>query len=371
MPPATSQANRHSFASAGPPQPGTFRPAGAPRRTTSRGMNDAVIRASNPPRVRPRTVDAAVVFRQLTHTGLSFITAYAQFSDGVIEGLEDSLKGAWGLVSHDMWQWRTYTELATTVTALGLIQPFNIPAGLADAQAFDRRWGTHVTQRQVDIMAAINQLVQDVPRWTPRQWGRAVGRLVGDMVLAKGAGAAVRVAVSESVQISTIATELQKLGTLPAGATKLAKARAILPVYSRFTSVRLQIPFRNVATLPGKSAFWSGLEGGPGVKAFQEAEMLARANGRTSLEMTNGGKWLTRQTELLDGKVDWRTQMRPQWGRLSRRFAQRVSGRVEVYRGPFFDPQHSIWSTVEEGELNTLKQAGRVTDIHINEIPKK
>ncbi|RZK88987.1 MAG: hypothetical protein EOO62_36815, partial [Hymenobacter sp.] len=65
MPPATSQANRHTFASAGPPRPGVFRPAGAPQRTTSRGMNDAVIRTSNPPRVRPRTAGAAIVFRQL------------------------------------------------------------------------------------------------------------------------------------------------------------------------------------------------------------------------------------------------------------------------------------------------------------------
>jgi hypothetical protein len=387
MPPANSQANRHSFASAGPPRPGAFRPAGAPQRTTSRGMNDAVIRASNSPRVQPRTVGAAIVFRQLTHSGVSFITAYAQFTEGVLEGLEGSLKSAWSLVSRDMWQWRTYTELATTVTALGLIQPFNIPAGLADAQAFDRRWGTHVTQRQVDIMAAINQLVQDVPRWTPRQWGRAVGRLVGDIVLAKGAGAAVkvaaqasmvaaRVAVSESVQVSTIAKQLQTLGKIPVGASRLAKARAIIPVYARYTTVRAAIPFLDVGAGVNKTTFWSGLNPlTPTGQGFEHAEMLARASGRTTLEMTKGGAWLGRQTKLLGNGtqtyVDWQSQLRPQWGRLSARFAKQARGTVEMYRGPRYAGAKSVWEEFEQQPLLESMSQGRVTDIKVIDVPKK
>jgi hypothetical protein len=402
MPSATSQANRHTFASAGPPRPGAFRPAGAPQRTTSRGMNDAVIRTSNSPRVRPRTADATIMFRQLTHTGVSFITAYAQFSEGVLEGLEDSLKSAWSLVSRDMWQWRTYTELATTVTALGMIQPFNIPAGLVNAQAFDRRWGTHVTQRQVDIMAAINQLVLDVPRWTPRQWGRAVGRLVGDIVLAKGAGAAVkvaaqasvvaarasmvaaqtsiratvRVAVSESVQVSTIATRLQSLGKIPVGAGRLAKARAIIPVYARYTTVRAAIPFLDVSAGVNKTTFWSGLNPlTPTGQAFEHAEVLAKASGRTTLEMTKGGSWLGRQTNLLgNGKelyVDWQSQMRPQWGRLSARFAKQARGTVEMYRGPRYAGANSVWEEFEQKPLLESLKSGRVTDIKEIDVPKK
>lgn len=380
MPPATSQASRHTFATAGPPRPGAFRPAGAPQRTTSRGQNDVVIRTTNPPRVRPRTAGAALVFRQMTHTGLSFITAYAQFTEGVLEGLEASLKGAWSLVSHDMWQWRTYTELATTVTALGLIQPFNIPAGLADAQAFDRRWGTHVTQRQVDIMAAINQLVQDVPRWTPRQWGRAVGRLVGDIVLAKGAGAAagvaVRAAVSESVQLRTISTQLQNLGKIPAGASRLAKARAIIPVYARYTTVRAAIPFLDVSAGVNKTTFWSGLERlTPTSESFEHAEMLARASGRTTLEMTKGGAWLGRQSKLLGNDmgtyVDWQSQLRPQWGRLSARFAQQARGTVEMYRGPRYAGPKSVWEEFEQKPLLESMKKGRVTDIRVIDVPKK
>jgi hypothetical protein len=52
MPPATSQANRHSFASAGSPRPGGFRPAGAASRAPSRRQNDALLLkqpASAPP----------------------------------------------------------------------------------------------------------------------------------------------------------------------------------------------------------------------------------------------------------------------------------------------------------------------------------
>lgn len=46
---------------------------------------------------------------------------------------------------------------------------------------------------------------------------------------------AVGVAVTETMQLRTISGTLQKLGALPAGAGKLAKARAIIPVYGRLT----------------------------------------------------------------------------------------------------------------------------------------
>jgi len=370
MPLPASRTARSSFATPGALRATVFLPAGPPKRLTSRSTNDVLIRTSTPLRIAPRAATSADMFRAWGRAGLSFATAYADFSQGVVEGLGDSLKSAWSLVSHDMWQLRTYTELATTVTALGLIQPFNIAGGLADAHAFDKRWGTHVAQRQLEIMQAINKLVQDVPRWTPRQWGHAVGRLVGDIVLAKGAGAAAKVAVgvavAETVQMRTIATQLQKLGSVPAGASRLAKARAVVPVYTRFTSVRVQIPFRNVRTLPNRSAFWSGLEG-----SSAEAKALARANGRTSLEMTPGGMWLEKQTGLLGQNVDWFGQMRPQWARMSRRFAQQARGSVEVYRGPKFDPVRSIWITEEKGALEASQRAGRVSNIVIKQIPKK
>jgi hypothetical protein len=365
MPPGPPPSRRFSFAASGQPQPQVFRPY-APPRLTSRSTNDAVIRASDPPRVRPRAVTATDVFKTFARSGLSFANAYGEYSQGVLEGLEESLKSAWSLVTHDMWQAKTWSELATTALALGLMQPMNIAGGLADAYAMDARWGTHVAQRQLDIMNAIAKLAADLPHWTPRQWGRAVGRLVGDILLAKGTGAAVKMAVTETMHLRTISGALQGLGKLPAGTSTLAKARAVIPVYGRFTSVRLQIPFRNVSTLANKSAFWSGLEG-----SSAEAKALAKASGRTSLEMTPGGIWLEEQTGLLGKQVDWFTQMRPQWARLSGRFARQARGSVEVFKGPKFDPVRSIWITEEKGALETSRRAGRVTDIIIRDVPKK
>ena len=380
MPLPNSRLGRSSFTAPGAPRAGVFLLQGPPRRVTSRGMNDAVIRASNPPRIMPRAATSADMFRELGRAGMSYATAYADFSQGVVEGLGGSLKSAWSLVSHDMWQAKTYTELATTATALALLQPLNIATGLADAYAFDKRWGTHVAQRQMEIMQAIEKLVQDVPRWTPRQWGHAVGRLVGDIVLAKGAGAAAKmavgVAVSETVHLRTISGAMQRLGAVPAGAGRLAKARAIIPVYGRFTMVRTAVPFLDVRTGINKTTFWSGLEKlAPNTEAFQHAEALARASGRTTLEMTKGGGWLGRQSKLLGNDaglfVDWGTQLRPQWGRLSARFAGQARGSVEMYRGPRYAGSGSVWEQYEQRPLQELLKKGQVTEIKITDVPKK
>lgn len=375
MPPGSTPSRRFSFAAPGQPQPQVFRPYGPPR-LTSRSTNDAVIRASDPPRVRPRGMSVTDVFKSFARSGLSFANAYGEYSQGVLEGLEDSLKSAWSLVTHDMWQAKTWTELGTTALALAMMHPMDIAGGLADARAMDARWGTHVAQRQLDIMSAIAKLATDLPHWTPRQWGRAVGRLVGDILLAKGAGAAVkvavRVAVTETIQMRTISGALQKLGTIPAGASKLAKARAIIPVYGRFTMVRTVVPFLDVTTEYGRTSFWSGLEPlASGGSAAEHAEALARASGRTTLEMTKGGAWLGKQTGKLGQQVDWMTQMRPQWGRLSARLARQVRGPVEMYRGPRYAGKFSVWEQYEFEPLDISQKAGRVTDIRVLDIPAR
>ena len=202
-----------------------------------------------------------------------------------------------------------------------------------------------------------------------------MGRLVGDILLAKGAGAAVkvavRVAVTETIQLRIILGALQGLGKLPAGAGRLAKARAVIPVYGRFTMVRVKVPFLDVTTGYGKTTFWSGLETTPEVSAYEQAKGLADASGRTTLEMTKGGAWLGRQSKLLDDLVDWQTQMRPQWGRLSTRFAKQAQGTVEMYKGPRYAGPHSVWEQFERTPLEKLQKAGKVTDIRIIEIPTK
>ena len=63
--------------------------------------------------------------------------------------------------------------------------------------------------------------------------------------------------------------------------------------------------------------------------------------------------------------------MRPQWARLSGRFARQARGSVEVFKGPRFDPVRSMCITEEKGALEIAQRAGRVTDIIIRDVPKK
>jgi len=205
MPLNSPRTARHTFATSGPPRPGAFVPAGAPRRVTSRSLNDAVIRRTTPPAARPRTTAGPTLLVFLTSSGQSLATAYVQFSQGVMDGLGDSLKSTWSLISHDMWQLSTYREMGTTLTALGLLDPLNVAQSLAAARALDARLGTHVAQRMTDIINAVKQLMRDAPHWTARQWGRAVGRVIGDLVLAKGAGGAVKLAAEGATTLNRVA----------------------------------------------------------------------------------------------------------------------------------------------------------------------
>ena len=54
-----------------------------------------------------RRAPGAAALREVARAGMSFATAYADFSQGVVAGLADSLKSAQSLVSRDMWQAKT------------------------------------------------------------------------------------------------------------------------------------------------------------------------------------------------------------------------------------------------------------------------
>ncbi|HEV2693075.1 MAG TPA: RHS repeat-associated core domain-containing protein [Verrucomicrobiae bacterium] len=97
--------------------------------------------------------------------------------------------------------------------------------------------------------------------------------------------------------------------------------------------------------------FWSG-----GEVARDAAAAWARANGATTLEMTQAGKQLTEATQGLD----WITQARPLWVNASAKFAQGATGDVHI----FLDLAHgvsqeSIWA---ETELPTLMQNNNVNN---------
>jgi hypothetical protein len=175
--------------------------------------------------------------------------------------------------------------------------------------------------------------------------------VAGDVLTTKGAGAGAKAGITLArAELTTVRAITKSTGTL-------AEATG---AYGRYNSVRAQIPFRNVTTPPGKATFWSGL-----IDGADEAKAWSQLHGRTSLEMTKGGQWLDAQQALLNkAKVPWEV-MRPQWARLSRRFAQATRGQVTVLQGPRFNPVSSIWVTVEETELKALQKAGKVTEIKI------
>lgn len=202
-------------------------------------MNDVVIRSRPSPPVRPRAAAQLNPSRGFAESDLSFLTSYADFTKGVIEGLTNSLKGAWGLVSHDLWQARTYVELATTVTALALI-----PLGLEASLAYDELRGTQIVPRQLEIIDAISQLVREMPRWTSRQWGQGVGRLVGDVILTRGAGSALKIAGQVG------GSALKVAGQVGGTATQLANARIAVATWDIGTKTPWQATRTVALSLP-------------------------------------------------------------------------------------------------------------------------
>ncbi|SHM03096.1 hypothetical protein [Hymenobacter psychrotolerans] len=285
--------------------------------------------------------------QRVLRTGALVARTYVEYNQGVVEGLVGSVKSTWGFVTKDAWDVKTWTEMGTTMVAVSLMSPQH--AGTA--QWLDGKLGTQFAPRQVQIVMALDQTFKEMPHWKARQWGQLVGRVAGDVLTTKGAGAGAKAGVTLArAEFTTVRAITRSAGSIPKG----------LGAYGRYSSVRAQIPFRNVTTPPNRATFWSGLEEGA-----NEAKEWARLNGRTSLEMTKGGQWLDGQQALLNSsKVPWDI-MRPQWARLSRRFAQATRGQVTVLQGPRYNPVSSIWVTVEQSELQALQKAGKVTEIKI------
>lgn len=333
MPPANSAAHRHTFASTGPPRPGAFRPAGPPRRTTSRGQNDVAIRAGAPPPVRPRTAPGPTLLVFLTSSGYTLAAAYVQFSQGVLDGLGDTLKSTWSLVSRDMWQLSTYREMGTTLTALTLLDPFDVARSFAAARAFDARWGTQVAQRMADIIGAVKKLLRDAPHWTPRQWGRAVGRLVGELLLAKGAGGAAKLAGQGAIGAARLA------GQGAAGAARLAGQGA--------ANLNRVAATRYLARTPDFAEAFSDVKGfniGLGQRSYKVQETLQRAkNGR----WLSNQKLATSSETMLKMALDYPGALNRASVRWSaRRFGIYIEGTVAPQANPLGGGGHQLLRVV-------------------------
>ncbi len=96
----------------------------------------------------------------------------------------------------------------------------------------------------------------------------------------------------------------------------------------------------DVGSAPSAATFWSG----PGNRA--RAEAFARATGRTTLEMTPGGRYL--ENEALFKRLPADMAIQP-WRRLSGRFAGSASGKANLFVNGA--RPGSVFRTVEEPAL--------------------
>lgn len=78
----------------------------------------------------------------------------------------------------------------------------------------------------------------------------------------------------------------------------------------------------DVSTAPNIATFYSG----PGNR--KAAEEFAKANGKTTLEMTEGGKFLDKLGLFEENSPLTRNEAFAVWGRLSQRYAEGASGNV-------------------------------------------
>ena len=124
--------------------------------------------------------------------------------------------------------------------------------GLGEQQArlMDKHLGTQFRQRQVQIVTALGQTFREMPNWTFRQWCKFAGRITGDVLTTKGAGAAAKTG------FRIVTTELRHVQTI----TKLTGGvRQAVPVYGRFTMVGAKIPFMDVRTRKNSSCILVGI----------------------------------------------------------------------------------------------------------------
>lgn len=87
-----------------------------------------------------------------------------------------------------------------------------------------------------------------------------------------------------------------------------------------FANYMRQAQTLDVATAESSAVFYSG----QGNRAL--AEQFATANGRTTLEMTSGGRWLDQQQLFGPNSPLTRDQAVQVWSTLSQRFATGASG---------------------------------------------
>lgn len=178
----------------------------------------------------------------------------AEFTEGLKKGMERSLRGAVNFVTQEAWQAETWTELGTTVVAIGLLTPQHpqgVLGGQAHAQWLDRQLGTHVAQRQLQLVVAIDQKLKEMPGWNAEQWGELVGHVAADALLTRGAVTGVRVTTnvaSTARQVASSNVAAMNLGSLSAGQAARTVAQRLPTIFTDSQGyfigpIRTELPF--------------------------------------------------------------------------------------------------------------------------------
>jgi hypothetical protein len=127
-----------------------------------------------------------------------------------------------------------------------------------------------------------------------------------------------------------------------------------------FDDIMQQVERVNVSTPPGGAVFWSGFRQGNQAAAMKWAQQT----GRSTIEMTPGGRWLTSLDVYGPTSPFTRAQADAAWRRLSQRFAEEAQGEASAFlKGTSFNPRSTFYGT----ELPTLYGNPHVPRIRIRD----
>ncbi len=127
-----------------------------------------------------------------------------------------------------------------------------------------------------------------------------------------------------------------------------------------FNAIMRQVEQVDVNTQSSGTVFWSGYAQGNQAAAMK----WAQATGRSTIEMTPGGRWLTSLNLYEPNSPLTPSQTSAVWRRLSQRFAQGAQGEASAFlRGTTFEPDSTFYGT----ELPALYGNPRVPRIKMRD----
>lgn len=180
-------------------------------------------------------------------------------------------------------------------------------------------------------------------------------------------------------QLSNEAREAEKAGNLSLAEARLDAARNILKPYlpknpgDKWDEVIKRL---DVDSPHDGAVFWSGTANQARVTGQNDAaRVFAEKRGGVTLEMTPGGRIVDGWKDVNNG-YPWNAESNMPgpyaselWSEVSKKYAQAVSGDVNVIQTPdkLWDPR-TVWHQQEKPILTFLQETGKVTSINMQSI---